>query len=183
MDSTRQSLTAEHLLAMGSDARFELVKGELRPMSPAGSRHGRIITRIAYPLTNFVNQHKLGEVFGSNTGFILSRNPDTVRAPYIAFVPAERMSAVGDTDAFCPGAPDLAVEVMSPGDRISEVMEKISEYHASGCRAVWIVNSSKRTVTVYCPDLDPIVYTDGATIDGGQVVPGFSLDVKDIFPQ
>jgi Uma2 family endonuclease len=182
MDSTLQTLTAEHLLAMGSEARFELVKGELRPMSPAGSRHGRIIMRITYPLTTFVNEHRLGEIFPADTGFILGRNPDTVRAPDVAFVSADRMSIVAETDGYCLGAPDLAVEVVSPSNRMNEIEKKITEYFAAGGRAVWVVNPKRRTVTIYNSGADPIVLPTAAKIDGGDELPGFSLKVSDVFP-
>ena len=182
MDATLQILTAEDLLALEGDARFELVKGELRPMSPAGGRHGRIITRIAYPLTAFVKEHRLGEIFPADTGFILGRNPDTVRAPDVAFVRVDRMSIVAETDGYCLGAPDLAVEVVSPSNRIHEIEKKVGEYFAAGGRAVWVVKPKRRTITIYIPAADPIVLPTTARIDGGEVIPGFSLKVIDVFP-
>ncbi|MCW5970294.1 MAG: Uma2 family endonuclease [Blastocatellales bacterium] len=181
MNTTIQIVTAEDLMAMSSDSHFELVKGELRPMSAAGSRHGRIISRIAVPMGAFADKNRLGEIFGAETGFILATNPDTVRAPDIAFVRTERLDAVGDIDEYWPGPPDLAVEVISPNDRIYELDEKIDDYIASGVRAVWIVNPKRRTVTVHHPGEAPIVYTEADLIEGGEILPGFSIAVAGIF--
>jgi len=111
--------TADELLRLPDDGyRYELVRGELRKMSPAGSRHGVVAAAIIGSLAPFVREHSLGKVFTSETGFLIQRDPDTVRAPDCAFVQTERFI---DTPGYFPGAPDLAVEVISPGDSYSEV--------------------------------------------------------------
>jgi Uma2 family endonuclease len=181
MGTTLQTVTADDLLAMNTSEHFELVKGELRPMSPAGSKHGRIIIRLAAPMSIFATQNRLGEVFGAETGFILASGPDTVRAPDIAFVRADRLALVGDIDGYWPGPPDLAIEVISPNDRIYELEEKIDDYLAAGARAVWVVNPKRRTVTVQHPNVSPIVLTESDRLDGGEILPGFSISVAEIF--
>src|SRR4051812_33275237 len=108
-------LTADEFLRIADDGmRRELVRGEVREMSPAGSRHGRVGATILSRLESYVREHGFGVVFNADTGFRLASNPDTVRAPDVAFVSRERADRVGDVEEFWPGAPDLAVEVVSP---------------------------------------------------------------------
>ena len=119
MSTTHTLVTADELFMMPDDGfRYELVKGELRRMPPAGSEHGAIGINIALVVAQFVKAHDLGVVFGADTGFKIASNPDTVRAPDLAFVRRERIPAGGVPREFWPGAPDLAVEVISPAIRI-----------------------------------------------------------------
>src|SRR5688500_6257676 len=121
--------TAEDLWAMPTvDGRRELVRGEVREMPPGGFDHGAIGMNIAVRLGAHVAQNRLGVVLGADTGFVLSRNPDTVRAPDVAFVAAARIPASGRTVRFWEGAPDVAIEVVSPGDTVEEVEEKVDHY-------------------------------------------------------
>ena len=183
MDATFHPVTAEELLALGTEARYELVKGELRPMSPAGSEHGRVITRIAAPLATFVSQHQLGEIFGAETGFVLSRNPDTVRAPDVAFVSADRLTKIGNIVEFWPGAPDLAVEVLSPDDRKKDIQEKVRDYLQAGTNTVWIVSPKRRTVTICRLGHGAVEVLEDEEIAADQVIPGFTMWVRDMFPR
>jgi Uma2 family endonuclease len=182
MNKTAQLLTAEDLLAMPGDGmRYELVKGEVRTMPPGGSEHGAVGIRLSTPLAQHVEAHRLGVVFGAETGFILSRDPDTVRAPDIAFVRQERIPRAGLPKTYWPGAPDLAVEIMSPSDRVFEVDEKVEEWLVAGTKMVWVVNPRQRTVTVYRPDATPVVLSKNDQLDGQDIVPGFSRRVADTF--
>ncbi|HEV2799675.1 MAG TPA: Uma2 family endonuclease [Pyrinomonadaceae bacterium] len=175
-------ITAEELLEMPDDGfRYELVEGELRQMSPAGHNHGRIAIRLTIPLGKFVADHELGEVYAAETGFKLKTNPDTVRAPDVAFIRQERVAEVGETEGFWPGAPDLAVEVNSPGDMIGEVEEKVREWLNAGTSLVWVVSPKLRVVTVYRSLTDILTLTEKDTLDGGEVVPGFQLPVAELF--
>src|SRR5256885_1445334 len=150
MTTQIQTTTAEELLRMPDDGfRYELVKGELKKMSPAGHKHGKLAMRVGSPLFQHVEAHNLGVVYGAETGFRISSAPDTVRAPDVAFVSQKRLDEVGDVEGYWPGAPDLVVEVISPGDTYSEVEEKASEWLSAGARMVIIINPRKRTVTVY----------------------------------
>src|SRR4051812_26305530 len=125
--STVSLVTAEELLALptGMGKRYELVAGELRVMSPSGWRHGQIVSNLHSLLGPHIRAKRLGLSFGAETGFRLARDPDTVRAPDFAFISNERLPSKAPTEAFWPGAPDLAVEVLSPSDRTGEVDEKI----------------------------------------------------------
>jgi Uma2 family endonuclease len=120
-------------------------------------------------------------MFGAETGFRLANNPDTVRAPDIAFIAKENLPAEMPRDGFWPGAPDLAVEVLSPSDRTGEVDEKIDAWLAAGCAAVWVVDPKLQTVTVYRSRTDIQVKTAGETLPGDPVVPGFSCRVDELF--
>ena len=182
MVAKTQLVTAEELLDMSDDGyRYELVRGELRKMAPAGSGHSISGVRIAAPLFNHVNANDLGRVFGSDGGFLLTRDPDTVRAPDVAFVRRERVEAVGIPSGYWPGPPDLAVEKISPNDRYTEVYEKVDEWLEAGTGMVVVVNPRNRTATVRIPGKNPVILNEGDTLDGGDVVPGWRMPVADIF--
>ena len=181
--STTTVVTADELLAMptGMGKRYELVAGELRVMSPAGWRHGKIVSRLNSKLEAYVAQHDLGVVFGAETGFRLARDPDTVRAPDVSFVAKDHIPDQEPDDGFWPGAPDLAVEVLSPGDRTGEVDETIDAWLIAGCAAVWVVNPKLKTVTVYLSRTDVQAKAAGDVLVGDPVVPGFSCTVDELF--
>ena len=182
MSTTEQLMTADELLRMPDDGfRYELVKGELRKMAPAGHEHGRVAVRFTWRLAQHVETNNLGVVYAAETGFTLATNPDTVRAPDVAFVSRERLDEVKRASGFWPGAPDLAVEVVSPGDTYTEVQEKAIDWLAAGARMVLALNPRKRTVTVYRSLNDIVILNDDATLDLDDVVPGFKILVKDIF--
>ncbi|MEP7199783.1 MAG: Uma2 family endonuclease [Chloroflexota bacterium] len=163
------------------DAHVELVKGEIITMPPTGHEHGKIHLRLGALLHNFVRLRKLGETYGAETGFTLTRNPDTVRAPDVAFVTAERVARQQRREGYFDGAPDLAVEVVSPNDTAEEVEDKVIDYLQAGTRLVWVVRPRAHTITVY-RSLDHVrVLTMKDTLDGDDVLPGFAVAVKEIF--
>jgi Uma2 family endonuclease len=172
--------SAEQLLEASGLGRCELVRGELVMMSPAGSEHGYIIMNLSLPLAAHVKEHGLGVVFAAETGFQIARDPDTVRAPDVAFVRAERIGR-RPGKGFFQGAPDLAVEVVSPTDRAGEVLAKVGEWLDAGSRAVWVVDPESRTVLVYRGRSDVRTLGAGDALDGGDVVPGFTLPVAEVF--
>lgn len=174
-------MTAEDLLSMPDDGyRYELVRGELRKMAPAGHSHGREGNRVNVSMSNHVYANDLGETYLAETGFILARSPDHVRAPDVAFVRKERADAARDVLGFFPGVADLAVEVISPNDLYTEVDEKVADWLEHGARMVIVVNPRNRTVRVHTPG-GVIELTEAGMLDGGDVVPGWSMPVADIF--
>jgi Uma2 family endonuclease len=171
-------MTAEELLEMPDDGMLhELVNGELTTMSPAGEKHGRITMRIAIHLGQYVAAHQLGDVFSSDTGFILTRNPDTVRAPDVPFVSKARAL---DERGFFPGAPDLAVEVLSPNDRYGEVEEKIVEYLSAGTQVVIVIDPIREIAWIHTSK-ERIQLAIDDLLEAPDVVPGWSLPLRELF--
>jgi Uma2 family endonuclease len=180
--STLALFTADQLLHMPDDGyRYELIAGELRKMSPAGWKHGMVAGRLHGRLARHIEQHSLGEVFEGETGFLLASDPDTVRAPDVAFVRRERIAAEASSEAFWPGAPDLAVEVVSPGDTIHEVDDKVKTWLDAGARMVWVVDPKWRSVTVYRATDRVRILTENDELSGEDVVEGFRVNVRDLF--
>ena len=161
--------------------RHELVRGELREMSPAGNEHGYLAMKVGRLLGNHVEDNKLGWVYAAETGFKIASDPDTVRAPDAAFVSRERVEKVGRVAGFWPGAPDLAVEVVSPGDTHAEVVEKALSWLEAGCRMVLVAEPERKAVTVYRSREDIRIVTGDEAVDGADVVPGWRLPVAEIF--
>ena len=150
-------------------------------MVPAGSVHGRIAMNAGILLGQYVKQHDLGVVLAAETGFKIFSNPDTVRAPDAAFVRRERVKAIGEIEGYWPEAPDLAVEVVSPNDRFSEVEVKIADWLGAGTRMVLVVNPRGNNVTVRLPEGEVRILSGEETIDGGEVVPGWTPPVSELF--
>jgi Uma2 family endonuclease len=137
--------------------------------------------RIAARLFQHVEAHNLGTVYAAETGFQLAQDPDTVRAPDVAFVSRQRLAAVEETEGYWPGAPDVAVEVISPSDRYTDVEDKVVEWLEAGSRMVIVVNPRQRAVTVYHSRTDIIRLTEEDTLEGGDVVPGWQLPIREVF--
>jgi len=175
--------TAEQLLRLSEPGyRHELVRGELRRMSAASPLHGAVGMRLARRLADLVEEHDLGAVFGAETGFVLARDPDTVLAPDVAFVRADRLPAEA-VPGFFPGPPDLAVEVLSPSDTAAAAGRKARSWIAHGTRLVWVVDPVARTVAVHRPRAEGRVLGVDDTLTGGHVVRGFRVTVRDLFPR
>ncbi len=149
-------------------------------MSPAGFEHGRIIMRVGVPLGSFVEQHSLGLLTGAETGFQIARDPDTVRAPDVGFVLSERDPGE-PVKGYFQGAPDLAVEVLSPDDRASEVLAKVRDWLQAGCRRVWVVDPRARTVSVHRSPSEVAVLSESDTLTDEDLLPRFRLPVGEIF--
>jgi Uma2 family endonuclease len=175
-------MTADELLQLPDDGcRHELIAGELTTMSPAGAEHGQFGANIIGSLHAYVRPRQLGLVFNSDTGFVLTRDPDTVRAPDVAFVARERSVAAGKVTGYWPGPPDLAVEVISPNDLYTEVDEKVAEWLASGTRMVIVLNPRRRTAAVHRPGAPVRMLSADDVLDGQDVVPGWSMPLADVF--
>ena len=160
------------------DGDYELDEGRLVPLTNPSPPHGRACAALTIALGSFVKQHKIGEVWCNDTGFVLQETPATVRGPDVAFVRQERIPGRLRKD-WLRGAPDLVVEVASPGNRRGDLQRKIGQYLHAGARLVWVVYPAKRKVLVYTPDGDVRTITD--TLDGEDVLPGFRLPLSEIF--
>ncbi|HVX61295.1 MAG TPA: Uma2 family endonuclease [Pirellulales bacterium] len=183
MATSSHAVTADELFRMPSGkVRYELVRGELRPMSPAGSEHGVVTMELAMRLAAFVKQDHLGVVFGAETGFQLEHNPDTVLAPDIAVVGQARIPASGIPKGYWPGAPDLAVEVASPSDSEREMNAKAIAWLTHGAREVWVVDARHRTVAIHSAGKPAVVLNESDQLEGGSVAPGFACQVGELFP-
>jgi len=173
-------LTADDLWQLPDDGqRHELVRGELRTMAPPGEEHGWLMMNLGAPLSTYARANGLGRVYGE-LGCKLEADPDTVRAPDVAFISQARLSE-RPQPGYWLGAPDLAVEVISPHDRYSEVDEKVATWLTHGTRIVLVVNPRWRTVLVHRLDQPPRLLTEQDTVDGEDVVPGWQLPVRDVF--
>jgi Uma2 family endonuclease len=161
--------------------RHELVRGQLITMPPAGNIHGNRTMRLGWRLAQHVESNDLGIVYAAETGFKLATDPDTVRGVDIAFVSKIRLVEVGDVEGYWPGAPDLAIEVISPSDTYTEVEEKVAEYLQVGAKAVWVVNPRRRTITVHRSLGEITILTEQDMLEGGDVIPGFRCPVSDVF--
>ena len=182
MTARTRNITAEKLLRMPDDGlRRELVRGELRTMAPAGHPHGRVAMRVGSYLFRHVEENALGSVYAAETGFVLERNPDTIRAPDAAFIRRERVEEVAETGGFFPGAPDLAVEVVSPDDAYAEVEGKVAAWLGAGTRMVIVVDPSNRLVRVHRGPSDVTRLTEDDELDGADVVAGWRLPVRRLF--
>ena len=172
--TTDKLMTGDELLALGADFHGELVRGRLIEMAPASWGHSGYGNEAAFLITTFVKRRKLGRVFTAETGFYLGRGPDTVRAPDVAFVRAERIPADEDRRGFFEGPPDLAVEIVSPNDRVAEILEKVSDYLRAGTLEVWLIDPRKRTITIYVDDDAPRMLDESMTLTDSRALPGFA---------
>ena len=181
MSNTVSSMTAAELAAMPDDGnRYELVRGELKMMSPAGGRHGRIAMKLSRRIGNYVEQHNLGETYAAETGFLIGTSPDTVRAPDVAYVSKESLGEFADHAEYLPVIPELVAEVVSPNDRSSEVEEKATAWVDAGVRCVLVVDPQTKSIRHYQPGSDIQLYNAG-TLDLGHVLPGYRLDIDEFF--
>ena len=180
MTTIEKLVSAEELFQMPDLGRCELVRGDLIRMTPAGFKHGLIVINISSLLDNFVKSHNLGKITGAETGFHIQRDPDTVRAPDVAFIRMDRLPEEPPQGYF-DGPPDLAVEVLSPNDRASEVQKKIRDWLNAGCCAVWIVDPETKSVTIYKSTHDIAVLNAADMLTDEQLLPGISALVSEIF--
>ena len=179
-ETQTRPMTADDLLQMPDDGfRYELVRGELRKMSPAGRLHGRYGGYIHISMGGHVMANDLGETYNSDTGFELA--PNHVRMPDASFVLQERIAAMPDEPGYVPGPPDVAVEVISPSDRYTDVEEKVADYLEAGTRAVVVVNPRNRTVRVHRSPTDVVSLTESDTLEVDDVIPGWRMPIRDIF--
>lgn len=174
-------ITAEEVAGLGAGP-CELVRGRIVGVSPAGKRHGGVVRRVIRLVDGYAAKKKLGGVTSGESGFLVRRDPDTVRAPDVAFLTnatLERFDAAPET--YYPGPPDLAIEVLSPDDRWDDVQEKVRDHLDAGSLAVWVLSPSEERVYAYEPKkrVQPFEKTD--TLQGGAALPGFKTKVSAFF--
>ena len=173
-------MTADELLRTHvPNKRAELLRGVLVVREPAGSRHGLVTMNLGAELALYAKQTGAGGVYAAETGFKLASDPDTVRAPDIAFVTRERLPPP-NTTGYPALAPDLAVQVLSPGDRPGEVLAKVADWLSAGTRLVWVVDPERRLARVYRHDGSEAIVTAEGALDGEDVLPGFSCSLASI---
>lgn len=186
LPAPRSRLSAEELFDLPDDGgrfeRLELVEGELAHLAGTGGEHGALAVRLGRLLGEHVEAHDLGVCCGPGTGFILQRDPDTVRAPDAAVVLTSRIPGAGIPAGYWPFAPDLAVEVVSPSDRLADVHVKIAEYFGAGTRLAWLVEPETRMVHVYRSPHEVEVVGPEQDLDGGDVLPGFRCAARRLSP-
>ena len=165
----------------GDGTRRELVRGEVRETAPAGLNHGRIALRLGARIDNHVETTGAGVAAGAETGFRIGRDPDTVRAPDVAFIAAARVPPALEQRGFADLAPDLVAEVVSPSDRAGDVLEKALAWVEAGVRLVWVVYPDQHLVVVHGAESSVEQVRAGGTLDGADVLPGLRIAVDDLF--
>lgn len=172
--------TVEEIERLPEDETFEVLRGEPLPMCPPGLIHGDTTLECAARLRTVVKRDRLGLVV-TEVGFVLPTQPETLLAPDVAFVRRDRLPPLSQWTGFQHLAPDLAVEVVSPNDTVGEVNDKTLTYLDGGVRLVWVVDPRRRIVAAYTPDGMARIFRDTDVLDGGDVIPGFSMPVADLF--
>ena len=180
--ATRELLTADDLLRLSSDGvRGELIRGALSETMPTGREHGQIVVNLSAELRNFVKPRQLGVLTASDSGVWLERDPDTVREPDVAFFSAERSPPDERVTGYAEVAPDLVVEVVSPNDRRAEVNDKALMWLRYGVRLVWVIRPEERLIDVHRDGHPVATLGESESLDGLDVLPGFSCLVREVF--
>lgn len=178
---TARQITVEEFETLPLDGMWELIDGELVAVAPASDEPSSTGMTIGFLLVQHVRPAGLGRVYGADGGFVLFPDRDTVLVPDAAFVTADRAPRGAARRKLPRLAPDLAVEVLSPSDRMADALAKVAVYLDAGVRVVWLVNPPTETVTVFKSDAAPVTLHAGETLDGGDVLPGFTVPVAEIF--
>jgi Uma2 family endonuclease len=179
--ATTQTMTIEEFAAISEPGRFDLIHGEVLRIPPAGGEHGEVTLELGRVIANHVVEHELGRCYAAATGFILNEADHTVLAPDVAFVQSAKLPDREQRRGFVPAVPDLVVEVVSPSDRIGDVIDKVTAYLDAGVRLVWVIEPVRLRATVYAADRTARLLNTDDTLEGGSVLPGFRIPLADIF--
>lgn len=180
MKHTENLMTAEELEHLDIPGKStELIRGHLVVREPPGTRHGIIAATLCYFLTDFVRRNQLGVVSAQDTGFKIETNPDTVRAPDVAYLSKDRMGAVARR-GYAAVTPDLVAEIVSPDDRPGELLAKVAAWLEAGTRLAWVIDPDRAEARVYRPDGSVATVGIEGSIEGEDVLPGFSCPLREI---
>ncbi|MCA9858993.1 MAG: Uma2 family endonuclease [Thermomicrobiales bacterium] len=180
---TTRTITAAELLVMGSDVPYELIQGELVSVSPSSIKSNMILSNIHGAIFAFVRSRKLGLLSVGEGGYLLESNPDTVVAPDIGFVVRDRLPDPIPARGYLPVRPDLIVEVISPTDERSEIERKQALYDRIEVPVVWWIDPRRETASVHVPGQPVQVIDRTGQLDGGDLLPGFTLKLAEIFDE
>ncbi|MGH7625391.1 MAG: Uma2 family endonuclease [Gemmatimonadaceae bacterium] len=179
MDTVPKLMTAEELEQLVlADKQTELLRGRLVVREPPGMSHGRVAATLSYYLSDFIRREQLGVVFAQDTGFKLESNPDTVRAPDVAFVARGRASQIPER-GYAPIVPDLLAEIVSPGDAPAELLAKVADWLGAGVRLIWVIDPAHVQARVYRRDGSLSLIAADGTLSGEDVLPGFSCSLSE----
>ncbi len=178
MVSTRTQ-SIEELADVVLPEHWEMVNGEVVALNPSSGRSARIGGRVYALFLRHGEEAGLGWAYPADAGFLLFEDRQTVRSPDAAFIVRDRLAS--EAEGFVPIAPDLAVEVLSPSDRMADALAKVAMYIAAGVRLVWLVDPATQTITIFSPDAPPTKLSGDDILDGGDILPGFSVPVAEFF--
>jgi len=174
--------TDAEFMALNRDGhRYEIVNGELIDMGNSGAKHGYVCSILMILLGGYVHIQKLGAMFDSSTAFKMKSG--NKRSPDVSFMAKERLQGLEELpDGFLEGAPDLAVEILSPSNTVAEIHDKLVEYFENGSRLVWVINPKEKYVLVYRSSQEPDRLLKSVdSLDGEEIVSGFTLPVAELF--
>ncbi len=175
-------LTADDLLRLyGEGVRAELIRGVLCKNMAAGVDHGKYVMNLAFAFGGFIKSRRLGSLIGSDSGIRLESDPDTVREPDLSFISSEKLPLGSSVPGYSEVVPDLVVEIASPSDSRRAVNDKARMWHSHGVRLIWAAYPDTRSVDVHLEDGSIATLTENDDLDGGNVLPGFTCQVSDIF--
>lgn len=180
MATATDLITAEEFERLPSEVRAELIHGEIVDTSPNKSVHGLVERRIAQAMGVFADHARIGIVMSGDNCFLLERDPDLVRCPDVSFVSNERVPKPFPT-GFFPGPPDIAVEIVSPSDRASDISQKIEQWLRAGTVAVWLVDPQAKSLSVHSLEDDKVVGRQVETFLHEELLPGFELSSEPLF--
>lgn len=180
--ATTALITADEFENMVDLEHTELIRGEIREMSPPGELHAWLQMELGIALGVYARTRNLGRVVGE-VGILVDQDPDTVLAPDVAFVRTDRLRLQRPKQGFLRDVPDLVIEILSPRDRTSQSLEKVRKYLDAGVPVVWVIDPQRQRVMVWKSDQTVQELKPGETLDGGDVLPGFELAVAELFPQ
>ena len=181
IDHSGGLLTANDLLTLETAGKStELVRGRLIVREPPSTYHGRLQSALNVLVGSYVRTHAVGAVFGQDTGFKIASDPDTVRAPDLAFVDRARVAQIARR-GYAALAPDLVAEILSPDDRPGEVLTKVGEWLEAGVRLVWVIDPDRRVASVFRADGSVMTVASDDDVEGESVLPGFSFRLSELF--